>query len=295
MLASAERSGPALAALAGTHLFDLKLDGVRAVLYCDGARVEIRNRNGVDITHRYPDVVAQFGTDVPSCILDGEIVAHDHSFESIALRDAQSKTASITRMAKEIPAKFVAFDLLQAPPPHGDLTYMPFVARREALERFHESFPGRIQITVCTDTPALFELCQQTGREGVIAKRKTASYQPGRRSPDWIKFKVTHRVSCVPVGYEPGTGGRAHFGAMHLAMIGDSGPVIVGRVGTGFNARAIDELKGRLDRRELFVVEIECTNQTKNGQLRFPVFKGIRSDLTPADATTAQLASLPTC
>lgn len=294
MLATAERTAPPLATLEGTHLFDLKLDGVRAILYWDGAAVRLVNRNMVDITARYPDVAAQFAAHGgPPVILDGEIVARDdHSFESIALRDRQSKAASITRMAAQIPAQFIAFDVLSL---RGDaLLNVRYQLRRGQLEQYHHQWRG-FDISVCTTSPALFDLCVEQGREGVIAKRATSVYQPGRRSADWVKFKCVRRVSCVPVGYEPGTGGRAHFGAMHLAMIGDAGPVIVGRVGTGFTAREIDELKGRLDRRELFVVEIECLNKTKGNQLRFPVYVGIRSDLSPADAATTQLDQLPTC
>jgi bifunctional non-homologous end joining protein LigD len=149
--------------------------------------------------------------------------------------------------------------------------------------------------TVWSDRVEIFEQCRDLGMEGVIAKRAGSLYHPGRRSPDWIKFKALHRVSCVPTAYERGEGSRSHFGAMHLAMVGPTGPVPVGRVGTGFTEREITDLKGRIDRGELFVVEIECLNVTKGGVLRFPVYKGVRSDLSPLDATIDQLGTLPRC
>ena len=133
--------------------------------------------------------------------------------------------------------------------------------------------------------------------EGVIAKDLRAPYMPGKRSPAWIKFKVTHRVSCVPIGYVPGTGSRTDFGAMLLAMLdpANNGIIPVGRVGTGFREAEIAYLKNRLDQHETFVVEIECLNRTKSGQLRFPVYKGIRTDQTALDATIDQLHALPAC
>lgn len=292
MLAVSERSGPTLETLVGTHGFDLKLDGVRALLYWDGKAVRLMNRNSVDITNRYPDVVSQFPQLAGPLILDGEIVARDNSFESIAIRDRQTNARSVAAAAAKMPAFFIAFDVLRVASSE-DMTRRPWIDRRNVLTALGQLHG--FDTTPWTKDAALFKLCRQKGLEGVIAKRLTSTYQPGRRSADWVKFKCTHRVSCVPVGYETGTGSRSRFGAMHLAMVGPTGPVMVGRVGTGFTEREIDELKARLDRGELFVVEIETLNVTKGGQLRFPVYKGIRADLSPTEATIDQLSKLPTC
>lgn len=291
MFAVAQRQGPTLATLVGTHGFDLKLDGVRALLYWDGRAVQLMNRNLVDITYRYPDVVSRFPQPAGPLILDGEIVAADRSFESVAIRDRQTNARSVAAAAARMPAFFIAFDVLNM----GGVSMLrrPWSDRRETLTKLAKV--QGFETTPWSLSAGMLDLCRQQGLEGVIAKKLTSTYQPGRRSADWVKFKLTHRVSCVPVGYETGTGARSHFGAMHLAMVGPTGPVIVGRVGTGFTEAEMAELKARLDRGELFVVEIETLNRTKGDQLRFPVYKGIRSDLSPTDATIDQLHKLPTC
>ena len=277
--------------LVGTHGFDVKMDGVRVVAEYDGTDLRLTNRNGIDVTHRVPELSAYVPWRGP-ITLDGEVVAADGSFESTAIRDKQTKPADVAAAMHRMPVKFVAFDILHLGT--DVLMSLPYLERRRLLDM--APMDGPWDRTVFSLSPTLYDAVKSLGMEGVIAKSLNAPYQQGKRSPAWIKFKITHRVSCVPIGYEPGTGARAHFGAMYLAMLDDSGtPVPVGRVGTGFNHAEIDMLKARLDANDLFVVEIECLNRTKTGQLRFPVYKGIRTDLSVLDARINQIDALPAC
>lgn len=273
--------------LAGTHVFDLKVDGVRAILYRD-PDPRFVNRNGVDITHRYPEIVAQIASGTGLAI-DGEIIADDGRFETTLLRDQQEKGAAIARLAKAHPCRFVAFD---GPEVHGD-----WERRRQWLEMEVDNIDvPRVTTTPYSDDPCFFAEVAEMGMEGVIAKRKTSRYQPGKRSTDWVKFKTVQRVTCIVTGYSPGTGSRAHFGNMTLVMLDDQHePVEVGTVGSGFTEKQTHELKARLDAGEILVVEIEALNLTSGRRLRHPVYKGIRSDLSPIDVTTKQLDTLPTC
>lgn len=274
--------------LAGTHVFDLKVDGVRAILYRD-PEPRFVNRNGVDITHRYPEIVDTIEAGWGLAI-DGEIIADDGRFETTLLRDQQEKKATIARLAKAHPCRFVAFD---GPEAHGD-----WMRRRTwlELEAEHFSSSDRVTVTPYSDDPAFFTQVAEMGMEGVIAKRKTSRYQPGKRSTDWVKFKTVRRVTCIVAGYSPGTGSRKHFGNMTLVMLDEQHePVEVGTVGSGFTEKQTHDLKTRLDAGELLVVEIECLNITSGRRLRHPVYKGIRSDLSPIDVTTEQLDTLPTC
>ena len=275
--------------LEGRYSFDVKLDGVRAIMVIEQKRCAIINRNGVDITARYPELPVGLGNTSP-IVLDGEIVSMDGSFETLAFRDRQSNPRKITEMTVTHPVQFIAFDVLSGL--GYDLRSEKWKERRRLLDGL--TLPESISRTVVSESAGLLDLVSDLGMEGVIAKRHESTYTSGR-SREWLKFKALHRVSCVPTGYEPGNGQRAHFGAMHLAMIGPDGPVDVGRVGTGFDDDTITYLKKRLDNGDLFVVEIETLNRTKTGVLRFPVFKGVRSDLEPKDCTVDQLETLPTC
>ena len=281
--------------LAGTHFFDLKMDGIRAFARWNGAQLTLTNRNGIDITHKFPELVtsAKETFDLPIW-LDGEIVCDTGRFEDTLTRDKQSSPAIIAKYAAEKPVSFHAFDVPDYADEGND-------QRRTRLE-FDISLPwrdnpnSRFFITPCSTDPEFLDKTRALGLEGVIAKHRTAYYGFGTRSRSWIKFKNLHRVTCLVSGYEPGTGSRAHFGKMNLALIDSIGQVVpCGSVGTGFTRREIDDLKKLLDAGSILVVEIECLNVTSGGTLRFPVYKGMRTDVPVTDCKLEQLDTLPRC
>ncbi len=277
--------------LSGTHWFDLKLDGLRAVAYWDGSTLKLLNRSMRDITASFPDLEATF-PDIPPCVLDGEIVAQSGSFQDVARRGKQTKPADVARHVQSHPVTFVAFDVLNVD--GSDTRPLPYFDRRMMLDGLAVLFTGNWTTSVVSQDPGYFEQVKAMGLEGVIAKRIRSPYRSGRFS-DWIKFKTVRSITCIGVGYEPGEGARAHFGAMFLAMLDANGqPVNVGRVGTGFTAQEITMLKETMDAGVPVLVEIECLNVTKDGSLRFPVYKGMRgSELSLADATLDQLNDIP--
>lgn len=277
----------------GDWVGDVKIDGIRAFAFYDGdAAVRLVNRNAVDITRKFPELQPPtrwaFGRE--PLWLDGEIVCDSGSFEQTLTRDKQETTRAISALAEQHPASFVAFDL-------PALAQRPFTERRAQLELVGRMFGGtRYGVTVTSREVDFLQATRSLGLEGVIVKRAASRYQFGKRSRDWVKFKNLHRVSCLVAGYAPGTGSRSDFGAMMLALVGEHGDIVsCGRVGTGFRGDEIADLKARLDAAEVLVVEIECLNVTPGGQLRFPVYKGVRTDLSPLDCTVAQLRALPSC
>lgn len=276
--------------LAGTHVFDLKLDGVRAMIWHDGTKIRIINRAFTDISYRYPEIVSALAGTTKLGLLDGEIIADDGRFETTLLRDQQESKSAINRLALQHPCRFVVFD---AP----GVAMLAWTRRRTFAEQAVAKLGcERVSITPYSEDPGFFATVAEMGMEGVIAKRKASKYQPGRRSPDWVKFKTVRRVSCIISGYSPGQGSRAHLGAIHLVMLDqDDNPVDVGRCGSGFTERQTHELKALLDAGNVLVVEIEALNLTSGRKLRHPVYKGIRTDLSPLDCTTDQLKTLPTC
>lgn len=282
-----------LESLAGSHYFDQKLDGIRALAAWDAEGLMLRNRNGRDISLAYPDLEASAPAFLRGpVILDGEIVAASGSFQDIAKRDRARTLASVAAAIRATPAVFAAFDVLWHPE-RGDLRHLPAIERREALMEL--GLAGKTwRTSVASADPALYDQIRLLGGEGVVAKRKTSRYQGGRR-PDWLKYKSKHSVTCIGIGYEPGNGSRAQFGAMLLAMVADGKAVPVGKVGSGITVDESLALKAELDAAHLPVVEIECLGVTQSGKLRQPVYKGCRSDLTLIDAPLSQLEALPRC
>jgi len=281
--------------LTATHIFDLKMDGVRAFFFWDGSRATIMNRNGVNVTYKFPELVtaAEQYFDLPVW-LDGEIVCDTGRFEDTLTRDKQASPAAALAASTRVPVKFHAFDW----PAWHEYGWHP---RRYALNQFLSDLPDNVPFvgTPMSGESDFLQHTREAGLEGVIAKNVMPSlsrYQFGARSKSWVKFKTTRRLTCLVSGYEPGTGSRAHFGKMNLALITSDGTVTsCGAVGTGFTHAEIWELKKLLDAGQILVVEIEALNKTGTNQLRFPVYRGIRSDLDPSQCTFDQLDEFPRC
>lgn len=275
-------------------VYDTKLDGIRCIAYVTDGVVTLINRSMVVVTHRFPEVVASLESVFAHAdvVLDGEVVALSNSFQDTARRDKQNKPQDVARHLKDYPVCFVAFDCLELG--GVDLKPYPWVKRRGALDGVLDANATRHLVTSAwSRDQSFYDTVAAAGMEGVIAKRESSIYRSGR-FPDWVKYKVLHSITCIATGYDLGKGARAHFGAMHLTMLdADNKAVRIGVVGTGFNARAISELKASLDAGKAVVVEIECLNVTKDGALRFPVYKGTRTDLSYVDAKLSQLDTIP--
>lgn len=285
--AASGRSQIAIESLSGTHVFDVKMDGIRAFASWDGGRLTLTNRNQVDITAKYPELVESFEASYvgPPIVIDGEIMAEDGRFETVLTRDKQSSRLAIDQARKTMPTRFYAFDV----PSHGDRDWQ---TRRALLESL--VLPERWERTLVSYDPGFLAQTASLGLEGVIAKRLGGRYEFGARSKSWVKFKNLHHVTCLVSGYAAGTGSRAHFGAMFLSLVSPTGEIVpAGRVGTGMSRHEIDDLKARLDRQEVLVIEVECLGVTSGNTLRMPVYRGIRTDVGVLAASTTQLDSLP--
>lgn len=135
-----------------------------------------------------------------------------------------------------------------------------------------------------------------------MAKRLDSRYEIGRRSSAWLKIKNHLRQELVIGGWLPGQGRRADLGALLVGYYEDKALVYAGKVGTGFDDRTLDRLVallGPLERPESpfgagakpprgarfaqprLVGEFQFAEWTRAGQLRAPVFKGLRADKDP--------------
>jgi len=200
---------------------------------------------------------------------------------------------------QDCPAHFKAFDILWDSD-QGDVRHLPYILRRRLLVRLQlEQYGGgRWAATEASTDPKFYDVIRALGGEGVVAKRYTARYEPGRRS-SWLKYKAAYTLSCIGTGYEPGKGARAQFGALYLGLLEADGTLRpMGKVGSGFTLPETLEMKAILDSAtsaiDLPIVEIQTYNLTRDGKLRMPVYLGQRTDLQLSDCTVAQLEHLPT-
>ena len=285
--------------------FEVKWDGIRAVLYSKKRGLTLENRNLRDITFKYPELHPLRGL---NAIVDGEIVALDPngrpSFELLQGRMHLSTEAAVRGRMNDIPVRFMAFDLIWHK--GKDLTELPYTERRARLEALDLNGD-------CWQTPAwrqgegseLLEAARAQQLEGVMAKRLTSPYCPGKRTQHWLKIKVKQNQEFVIAGWQPGEGRRENtIGSLLLGYFDNGDFRYAGKVGTGFKERdlrlLVKELKARErasspfapppapPRGSIFVepelvAEVEFTEWTREGILRHPAYKGLRDDKPARD------------
>jgi bifunctional non-homologous end joining protein LigD len=285
-------------------LYELKFDGYRALLIKDGADVRIVSRNQKDLTRTYPTVVAA-GQKLAArqVVIDGEIVAHDGE-GSPSFQALQHSTAPRTIV-------FYAFDVLHL---NGtDLKSLPLDERRAKLP----ALVGDSGLVVSQELPGtaaeVVTAVRNLRLEGVIAKRRDSSYEPGERSGTWVKLKLDLQQEFVIGGFRPD---GPKVDALLVGYYVGKELRFAAKVRAGFVPRLRRELFAKLtplktprcpfadlptgrsrwgggvtaeDMREMrwvklqLVAQIRFVEWTADGHLRHAVFLGLRADKRPSD------------
>lgn len=289
--------------------FEVKWDGVRALVRSEPGRIHLFGRSGREITKNYPELYPlNRALSSHSAMLDAEIVAFDdggkQSFEAVQHRIHQTGRTAIQRLARENPVTLMIFDLLWLD--GHSLLERPYEERRALLDELdlangeHWDVPA---FHVGAGTELLAATAEQD-LEGIIAKRLGSPYEPGARAQNWRKIKNTRRQEVVIGGITPGRGRRSgSFGAVQVGVYDDAGQLrYAGGVGSGFTeqslAQVLKEAEGldvdespftgerqppketRLLAPQL-VCEVEFMEWSRDGSLRHPTFKGLRFDKDP--------------
>jgi bifunctional non-homologous end joining protein LigD len=287
-------------------LHEIKYDGYRIAARADARGVHLFSRSGLDWTARFP-ATAEALTALPSpgVWLDGEAVVFDAR--------GVSDFGALQRALKESPEKvtYVAFDLLFEG--GEDLRELPLRERKRRLERLlrrgGQALHGAVRYGDHIEGRgrAVFEEACLQGLEGLVSKRGDSPYT-GRRTHAWVKVKCAHRQEFVVGGFTDPSGARTGFGALLLGVHDTQEGALryAGRVGSGFDDATLAGLSKRLRTverrtppfadppkgaqargvhwvRPSLVAEVSFTEWTADGQLRHPVFRGLREDKPAAD------------
>jgi ATP-dependent DNA ligase len=194
-------------------LFEPKWDGFRAIVFRDHDHVYVQSRDLKPLGRYFPELEALFLKSLPErSVVDGEIVivgARGLDFDALQMRLHPAETR-VRRLAAEIPASFVAFDLLALG--DTDLRAQPQAERRSKLEQALAGASGALQLTPCSRERSRavewFQHFEGAGLDGVVAKHESISYQPGKRV--MVKVKHARTADCVVAGFRwhkqgPGT------------------------------------------------------------------------------------------
>jgi ATP-dependent DNA ligase len=225
-------------------IYEPKWDGFRCIVFRDGDEIELGSRNEKPLTRYFPELVESLRANIPErCVLDGEIVIPSEKgldFDALQLRMHPAESR-VKKLSAEIPASFVAFDLLALG--DDDLMSSPFSVRRAALEKALKKATPPIHLTPATTDPAVardwFERFEGAGLDGVIAKPPTITYQPDKRV--MLKIKHQRTVECAVGGFRVHKDGEG-VGSLMLGLFDDDGNMHHVGVATSFSAARRKEL-----------------------------------------------------
>ena len=298
--------------------FEMKWDGVRAMVTVTPEGTRLISRNGNDMSAAYPELQDLSGQlNGQRAVLDGEIVAINKAgrpdFHLLQPRMHLTRRREIEAAAARTPVHLMLFDLLWLD--GNSLADLGYAQRREILEAAVEPVDGgHVQVPPAVDLSlhAAIDASRELGLEGIMAKRLDSTYAAGNRSRNWVKLKHQRVQDVVVVGWRPGQGNRAHkIGSLLVAVPDGVDLQYIGRVGSGLSEKDLAQIGARLKKlarktppldgvptadasdaqwvRPVLVGEVTFSERTDGGKLRHPVWRGLRPDKRPSDVVVEAL------
>jgi bifunctional non-homologous end joining protein LigD len=290
-------------------LFEVKWDGIRLISFIDEGKVRLQTRAGRTVDDEYPQLQAISRlVNARQAILDGEIVALDEegrpSFQLLQNRGKE-----------EHPMQYVVFDIVYF---DGQRLFKVPLEDRKRLLRDIVRDSGVLKYSdhVLGQGTAFFKAAQEKRLEGIVAKLRDSSYQPGVRSSAWLKIKAVLQQEVVIGGFTEPRASRKYFGALLVGVYEAGKLVYTGHVGGGFDEKTLADIyklmkplivklspfSGTPPRgnekptwvKPVLVAEVKFAEWTRDGVMRQPVFLGLRDDVDPREVRRELPTEKPT-
>jgi bifunctional non-homologous end joining protein LigD len=262
----------------------------------ESGKVTLYSRNGKIISDSYIEVAKALEGVKGDAVIDGELVALDEE----GVSHFQLLQNALRQKARLL---YCAFDLMFQD--GDDLRRCELLERKKRLKSI---LPRHKLIEFSRHRPKsgteFFEEAERKGLEGIMAKRADSKYLSGVRTDDWLKIKTSKRQEVVIAGFTAPKRTRPFFGALALAVRQNNGWRYIGHVGAGFTHKTLEELHGKLVKlkcpkspfptkvkdeavttwvKPSLVAEVKFTEWTGSGEMRHPVYLGLRTDKRAED------------
>jgi len=273
------------------YIYEPKLDGIRALMHISEKKIWFRSRNNKDLTERFSN--AQLSgmmqsIKAKSCIIDGEIVAFD-----------KKGNPDFNLLQNQGSPVFVAFDIIEKD--GKDLKGLSLLQRKDILGKTVIDREDLQTNYFTQDGKKLWHSVKKRKLEGVMAKKSDSIYLE-ERSDNWLKIKLVSTIDCIIIGF---TQEKRKISSLALGLYENKEIIYVGKVGTGFSEKFIEDFSANLEKsaksyksilrhdipkgvilvKPEYVAEIEYLEFTPDRKLRAPVFKRLREDKNIAECT----------
>ncbi|MCW3114388.1 MAG: ligD [Segetibacter sp.] len=281
-------------------IYEIKWDGYRAIAEINKGHVKLYSRNGNSFLSNYPDVVDALSKLKINAVFDGEIVVLNED------GNPDFQKLQHYEQFRNFPLRYYVFDLLEL---NGKKLYsLPLIERKKLLEQnLKKNDVVKYSDHIEERGEDFFEIIKQKNLEGIMAKKKSSEYYPGKRSADWLKIKHHKSDEAIIAGFTAPRGGRKYFGALVLGSFVNGKLTYVGHTGSGFDTNLLKDLSAKLEPiitdkspfsarvktnmpvtwvEPKYVCEIKFTEWTSDGKLRHPIFLRLREDKAAKDVNT---------
>ena len=280
-------------------IFELKLDGIRCIAYCDD-NTDLRNKRDMKLLPRFPELKDIHMNCKEKCILDGELIVIKNGFPDfyeVQKRTVMTDLFKIQLASSTFPASFVAYDILYYK--DKDITKLPLLERKSILSNVVDE-SERISVSRYVEKSGtlLFELAKQQQLEGIVGKKKESLYWFDKRSKDWVKCKLMSTDDCVVCGYIPKYN---NMSSLILGQYDDNKLIYKGLVSLGVSLRLLNQQSyTEIDYSPFGYIPKSCEEAVwlepklvciiesmpnDKDSFRQPVFRGFRDEKEPKECT----------
>jgi ATP-dependent DNA ligase len=276
------------------YIFEIKWDGIRCVSYL-GTETDIRNKRNKLMAPIFPELQNLHEQVKVKCILDHELLVLRNGmpeFYEVQKRATMTNPFKIKLSSERYPASIIAYDILYYK--DKDITMLPLIERKKYLQDVVVE-NGMISVSryIEDNGVMLFDLVKEKGLEGVVAKKKSSLYWQGKRSKDWVKFKVLDSDDCIICGYIIK---EKSMTSLIIGQYDEDVLVYKGHVTLGVSLRVLNQYDYKVidyspfgfvpagnENAVWLAPDLVCIVESmpsENKGFRQPVFKGIREDKT---------------
>ena len=205
-------------------LFEIKYDGLRAITYVKDNEVMMLSRYNKVLNTRFEELLEDL-SDLPNCIIDGEICVLDKTNKSNFQMLQNYKHTGKGKLV------YYVYDILYLN--HENLMPKPLYKRKQILKTTLKETDKIIYSKfVVGNGVKLFEKAQADGLEGIVGKDMNSKYKPASRTKSWLKVKVKVIKNAIICGYTKPKGKKKFYGTLVMGMYDKNNEMVfVGQIG----------------------------------------------------------------